>query len=121
MCQGIQEGGDVPANSTPTQLAHCIYALLRESLEGLAEGFPFEFRTMTIREVKLWQDISKKSLNSLYFQGRFMVESKKKDSKALKFKAPSHPVQFALIINATQWAGIQTRIEEIEEVSLLLG
>lgn len=96
----------------PGAFVDFIKTTLYTPISKLAEGFPWDFSTMVIREAGSWQDVMRMDPGIPYFDGRFLkTKTGAKSDGSQVFSPPKAPIEFVMIIDRDQWL----RAEEYNE------
>ena len=96
----------------PQDLNEFIKMTLLTPLSKFAEGFPWNFSTMVVREFTSWQDIMKVNPSNPYFFGRFLkAKTGAKSDGSRIFSAPTKPIEFSLVIDREQWLAAEEYLD----------
>lgn len=105
--QGAREGiTDICAMATASEIQQVVISALKPKLEKLYSGFQYNWATLTVRELKNWNDLATYRPSAPVFYDRCMHEAKTKDKKP-QFKKPSTPFEIGWVIDYEQWDEIQ--------------
>jgi len=97
----------------PQDLSEFIKATLLTPLSKFAEGFPWNFSTMVVREFTSWQDVMKMNPSIPYFNGRFLkVKPGAKSDGSRVFSTPTKPIEFSLVVDREQWLAAEGYLED---------
>jgi len=97
----------------PQDLSEFIKATLLTPLSKFAEGFPWNFSTMVVREFTSWQDVMKMNPSIPYFNGRFLkAKPGAKSDGSRVFSTPTKPIEFSLVVDREQWLAAEEYIED---------
>jgi hypothetical protein len=111
----MKEGMAVDYEIYPQDLNEFIKTTLLTPLSKFAEGFPWNFSTMVVREFTSWQDVMKTNPSIPYFFGRFLkVKTGAKSDGSRVFAAPVKPIEFSLVVDREQWLAAEEYMEGLQ-------
>jgi hypothetical protein len=111
----MKEGMAVDYEIYPQDLNEFIKMTLLTPLSKFAEGFPWNFSTMVVREFTSWQDVMKMDPSIPYFFGRFLiVKTGAKSDGSRVPSAPTKPIEFSFVVDHEQWLAAEEYLEDLQ-------
>ncbi|KAF8990787.1 hypothetical protein BDQ17DRAFT_1433524 [Cyathus striatus] len=118
LISNLQEGHqNIPASTTPRDLIKLVENTMLPQLRKAMNWFPFQTKSLTIRELCNWTDLSRMPQDQPYFYHRCLGLGRGKDKKNV-FKIPSKPFTLGLIVPAYLWEESLDYIATQEEAEL---
>ena len=111
----MKEGMAVDYEIYPQDLNEFVKMILLTPLSKFAEGFPWNFSSMVVREFTSWQDVMKMNLSVPYFSGRFLkVKTGAKSDGSRVFSVLTKPIEFSLVVDRKQWLAAEEYLEGLQ-------
>ncbi|KAF4618216.1 hypothetical protein D9613_011571 [Agrocybe pediades] len=118
----LKEGKAVSHSISSANLIVLARETMLRPLTRLVPNFPWDLSATVLRESKFWHDVSNEDASLPYFAERFLKDkpgSKSGSTSTSKvFVAPKTPIEFALLIDRSQWLASEDFLENGTSTSI---